>query len=213
MPTSDAKMQPHRDRGAWPSLVQNLSVEAILVLISSWMGPRLRRLWSPEDLWQETLFLAWRDRDQHEWKGVAAYRRWILGIARNRVREATTQMLALKRGGGNLPRSLSSLCDSQVDGTSASEILPPHSETPSRILSLRERRRAMEAALRTLPEEFGQALRSRLFEQKPLKEVAEGLGVSLATAKKRVYLGAQLYRKALRAALSQLPGVTPKEGE
>ncbi len=205
MATSDAKCQPHLDPEAWPGLLQNLAVEAILVVISSWMGPKLRQHCSPEDLWQETLFYAWRDGSQHQWRGLAAYRRWILGIARNRVREAVTQLKALKRGGGKLPKSLSFLQEGAEEGVRASDPLPPLSETPSRILSLRERRLSMEKALQRLPKEYEEALRLRLFEQLELKEVAKGLGVSLATAKKRVYLGAELYREALSEVLSQIP--------
>ncbi|HHI81180.1 MAG TPA: sigma-70 family RNA polymerase sigma factor [Planctomycetes bacterium] len=205
MPSSDAQVQPHRDAEAWPALIQGLSVEAILVLISTWMGPRLREVLSAEDLWQETLCMAWRDREQHEWQGPLAYRRWILGIARNRVREAVTRMRAQKRGGGKQPQLLSALRDSQDDRASVSDLLPPYSETPSRVLSLRERRQAMEKALVSLPGPYQEALRLRLFEQLSLGEVARRIGVSLATAKKRVYLGARLYEEALREALGRSP--------
>ncbi len=203
MPSSDAKIQPHRDAEAWPALIQSLSVEAILVLISTWMGPKLRGMLTSEDLWQETLCMAWRDREQHEWQGLAPYRRWILGIARNRVREAVTRLGAQKRGGGKQPRLLSVLREGVDEKASVSDLLPPYSETPSRILSLRERRQAMETALCSLPGPYQEALRLRLFEQLSLKEVASQLSVSLATAKKRIYLGAKLYQEALRAALSR----------
>ncbi len=211
MPSSDSKLQPHRDAGAWPGLIESLSVEAILVLISTWMGRNLRRRLDPEDLWQETLYCAWRDRDQHEWTDLPAYRRWILGIAKNRVREASTRMRALKRGGGEAPRSLATFEEGPEGSRSPAEFLPPHTVTPSRIAALRERRLAIETSLQRLPGEYREALRLRLFEQRSLKEVAGELGVSLATAKKRVYLGARLYRQALKEVLSRTPGTG--EGE
>ena len=176
------------------------------MLISTWMGPRLKQETSSEDLWQETLYLAWRDRGQHEWVDLPSYRRWILGIARNRVREAVTHMKAQKRGGGKRPELLSVMADNCGEDVSVSGLLPPNSETPSRIAHVRDRVRVMEAALQTLPEDYRDALRLRIFEQLPLKEVAEQLDVSLATTKKRVYLGAELYRTALREVLSQVPG-------
>lgn len=197
---------PHLDPAAWPRLIEDLAVEAILVLISSWMGARLKQELSPEDIWQETLCLAWRDREQHEWIDLPSYRRWVIGIARNRVRDAVTRMDAQKRGGGKRPELLSVLAEACGDDASVSGLLPPDSETPSRTAILRDRARAMETALMTLPRDYRDPLRLRLFEQLPLKEVAEELGVSLATAKKRVYLGADLYRTALREVLSRVPG-------
>jgi len=206
MPSDETSTDPHLDPEAWPRLIEELAVEAILVLIASWMGAKLRQEQSPEDIWQETLCLAWRDREQHEWRDPQSYRRWVLGIARNRVRDAVTHMRAQKRGGGKRPELLSVLADACGEDVSVSGLLPPNSETPSRTAILRDRARAMEAALETLPEEYRDALRLRLFEQLPLKEVARELDVSLATAKKRVYLGADLYRTALREVLSRVPG-------
>ena len=63
----------------------------------------------------------------------------------------------------------------------------------------------MEKALTSLPLPYQEALRLRLFEQLSLGEVARRIGVSLATAKKRVYLGARLYEEALREALGRSP--------
>ena len=176
------------------------------MLISNWMGPWLKQELSPEDIWQETLCLAWRDRGQHEWKDLPGYRRWILGIARNRVREAVTSLKAQKRGGGNRPVLMSVMAEGPGEDQSVSGLLPCDSETPSRIAHLRDRARVMEAALDCLPEQYRDALRLRIFEQLPLKEVARQLEVSLATTKKRVYLAAELYRNALRQVLSQVPG-------
>ena len=202
----DPALDPHEDPEAWPRLIDDLAAEAILVLISGWMGPWLKQEMSPEDLWQETLCLAWRDREQHAWQDLASYRRWVLGIARNRVREAVTHHKAQKRGGGHRPVLLSVMATDGSEDRSASGFLPANSETPSRIAHLRDRARVMETALDSLPEEYGDALRLRIFEQLPLKEVAGQLGVSLATTKKRVYLAAELYRNALREVLSRVPG-------
>ncbi len=206
MPPSDSSTGPHLDAAAWPRLIQDLAVEAILLVISSWMGPRLRQELTPEDIWQETLCLAWRDRHQHVWRDLPSYRRWILGIARNRIRDAVTYLSAQKRGGGKRPELLSALAFACGDDDSVSGLLPVNSQTPSRTAMLRDRARAMERALSSLAVEYRDAVRLRLFERLPLKEVAKQLGVSLATAKKRVYLGAELYRTALREVLSHVPG-------
>lgn len=199
-------MSPDRDPQAWSGLIESLGVESILVVISTWMGPRLRQETSAEDIWQETLFMAWRDRDQHDWIDVYTYRQWLLGIARNRVRDAVTIMTAKKRGGSRATPVLSSL-GLAADGSDSvvPPILPVCTTTPSRVARGRERLEAMEDALRALPEEMRAAVQLRLFEQLPMAEVARELGVTLAIAKKRVYLGSDIYRTRL-GELLRMPG-------
>lgn len=201
MPTPDAPTAPHRDAAAWPLLIAGLGVESLLVLISTWMAPRLRRELSPEDLWQETLFMAWRDRAQHEWTDAPAYRRWLLGIARNRMRDSVTIMTAKKRGEGRVALNLSELPGADGGDSEVPPILPVSSTTPSRVAEGRERLEAMEEALTSLPDEYREAVRMRLFEQLTLPRIAEELGITLAMAKKRVYLGAERYRIRLSERL------------
>lgn len=185
---------PHRDPDAWPALIGSLGVENILVLIASWMKPRLRQEMSAEDLWQDTLYMAWRDRESHEWQDAYTYRQWLLGIARNRMRDAVTMMTTQKRGGGKSLHPLSTLASADWKKLPA---LPMSSTTPSRVAQGRERLDAMEQELRALPDELRDAVRLRVFEQLPMARVAEQLGVTLAIAKKRVYLGSSLYRTRL----------------
>ncbi len=148
--------------------------------------------------------MAWRDRDKHRWQGPRAYRAWLLAIAKNRIRDAADRMDAQKRGGDRKVQTFSALVGSR-DG-SVSEVLPPASTTPSRVAHHAERATAMEAALGSLPPELQQVVRLRLFEQLPLRSVAERLGIPAPTAKKRMFRGATLYRAKLRERLSLRSG-------
>ena len=197
-PLADAH-HPHTDPAAWPGLMEAIGVDSALVLIASWMGPRLRQSFSAEDLWQEALCLAWRDRADHEWVSPRRFRAWVLQIARNRVRDAAEWLEAKKRGGAAAPRSLSSL--RATAGASVSELLPAVSTTPSRIVHHAERAAAMEAALSRMPKGLRDVIWLYLFEGKPMPEVAGQVGVSVATAKRRFFEASQQFRRLLQEQL------------
>ena len=42
------------------------------------VGKALLARLAPEDVWQETLLHAWRDRAQCTWQGLPAFRRWLI---------------------------------------------------------------------------------------------------------------------------------------
>ena len=120
---------PHLDPTNWTRLVDTLDAATIFVLISSWLGRGTGVEHSVEDIWQETLWLAWRDRHQHSWVNLTRYRAWLLGIAHNRVREAVRNKSRKKRGGTTPTDRFSDLGGADtVDG-----YLPPQSTTPSRV--------------------------------------------------------------------------------
>ncbi len=206
MPSSTPKEPPpHLDPAAWIQLIEGFG-PAILVVISSSMGGRLEQHLTAEDIWQETLFMAWRDRDKHEWHSQRAYRAWLITIARNFIRNAADHINAKKRGGDHQVDPFSVLLGSR--GGSSSALLPPASTTPSRVAAHREMAAAMEDALHGLPDNLEQVLRLRLFEDLPMREVAARLRIALSTAKDRFVKGARLYRQCLQACL----GTRPEQG-
>ena len=159
----------------------------VLAAISSWMSPALQREASAEDIWQETLWIAWRDRERHDWRGVRAFRAWLLGISRNRVRTLAEYITAQKRGGGDVTLRLGS------SGGSSGFLMPFGSTTPSRVAWHGERAAMIRAALAEVPENLERVVRLRLLEELPMQEVADRLGIGLSTAKKHFAVGAALY--------------------
>ena len=68
---------------------------------------------------------------------------------------------------------------------------------------MRERARAMERALDGLEPDLREVVRLRLFEEIPMREVAERLQLSLSTAKERLLRGVTSYRFRLRQLLGR----------
>ena len=193
---------PHQDPTEWGRLVESLDVASVFVVLSSWIGPKLRGQVAVEDIWLETLWCSWRDREQHEWKNLSAWRMWLLSIARNRVRDAGRMIGRTKRGGDHQIDAFSALSNYE----SVSSLLPPGSTTPSRVAGFRERARAMELALDSLEPDLRSVVQLRLFEEVAMRDVAEQLGVPLSTAKERLLRGVQRYRHRLRQLLGSEEG-------
>ncbi len=189
--------QPHLDPGSWGRLVDSLDIASVLVVLSSWIGPQLRGVIGAEDIWQETLWLGWRDRHQQTWRNLVGFRSWLLGIARHRIDDAARRRLRHKRGGGRAAAVFSDLASQG----SASAQLPPRSTTPSRIAGHRERAVIMERAQGRLPQSLREVVHLRLFEELPMIEVAARLAIPLSTAKERLVRGVQRYREVLAAEL------------
>ncbi|MFO1077571.1 MAG: RNA polymerase sigma factor [Planctomycetota bacterium] len=190
---------PHLEPSSWGRLIDSIDAANVFVLIAGWLGPRARIAVSVEDLWQETLWMAWRDRRQHEWVNLTKYRAWLLGIARNRVHEFVRNAGRQKRGGGSGIHLLSAYGGADT----AAGYLPPQSTTPSRVASNLERARILERALGALDESLRDIVRLRLFEEVPMREAAARLGVPLSTAKERFVRGTQRYRGELSRLLGE----------
>ncbi|MCB9883131.1 MAG: sigma-70 family RNA polymerase sigma factor [Planctomycetes bacterium] len=197
---------PNLDVARWDHLIESIGPDSILVVIAGWMGAKLRQVVTPEDVWQETLLQAWRDRETHRWENLKKFRSWILAIARNRIHDTAEHLGARKRGGGNAAAHFSSLVDSRSPGVSA--ILPGRSTTPSRIASHRERATLMEAALDTLPEDQQVIVRRYLFEEQPMERIAADLELAVSTAWYRFRKGSERYARELASLQSQ---ATPRE--
>ncbi|MCE9635318.1 MAG: RNA polymerase sigma factor [Planctomycetes bacterium] len=186
----------HADPVRFDALVESLSPAAIVAIIARSMGPRLRAACEPEDIWQETLAAAWRDRAQHTWTSRDAYRAWVLEIARNRIRDASRRLSAEKRGAGHAADRIEDLRAS--DSGSLADVLPADSVTPSRIASHHERARLILRALDALPEDVEAVVRLHVLEERPMESVAAELDIHLSAAWRRFRRGAVLYRDALR---------------
>lgn len=182
----------------WDRLIRQIDPAALLLIVESRMGEALRRRCAPEDILQESLLSAWRDRDRCEWRGRKSFRAWLLTIIDHRLRDAVAREGALKRGGGGSPLSLSDVASSPSGASAA----PIASTTPSRIALYREKAEAMRAALETLPDDVRDIVRLRLFEQLSLDDIGKGAGLDASTVLRRFRKGAELYYKRLRDVMT-----------
>jgi len=127
----------HATSGAWDQLIAAVNPPAMLVAIESMMGTALRERMSADDVWQETLLHAWRDRAKCEWRGTPAFRRWLIEVARHRIHDLADTQAAQKRGSGRevlfTDRDVSS--GSQTDDHYAG---PCEQTTPGRAAADRE---------------------------------------------------------------------------
>lgn len=184
---------------AWDRCIESVGPASILVIIKHELRGELASRTTPEDIWQETLLRAWRSRTKFEWRGLGAWRRWLLQIARNVIRDTLDHSGAAKRGAGKLPLSLDPLLRSDTRSQFAG---PVATTTPSRVASDRERAQAMERALESLPEDVREVVRLRLFEDLRISEIAERLALGESAVRHRFRRGAALYRSHFDAAWS-----------
>lgn len=185
---------PHLDPARWGELIDSIDAATVFVVIGSWLGEKARLEVSIEDVWQETLWMAWRDRQQHTWSDLTRYRAWLLGIARHRIGDLVRAAGRAKRGGFARTARFSDIGGDETVGG----LLPPQSTTPSRVASHLERARALERILAELEPTLQDVVRLRLFEELTMEGVAERLGIPLSTAKHRLVRGMVDYRAALR---------------
>lgn len=190
----------------WNDLIEAVEPASLLVLIERRMSPSLKSLHSAEDLLQDALVHAWRDRHQCQWSGLRHFRSWLISIIDHRIHDAADHARAQKRGGQATHRPLPN-----HDRALLNHRMPMDSTTPSRIAMYKEQASAMQEALETLPPELGEVVRLRLFEQLPLDSIASHLGIGVAAVRHRFRKGVELYQSRLQAALMSRSGVRPQK--
>jgi RNA polymerase sigma factor (sigma-70 family) len=193
----------HTDANRWEELIQSINPAAMHVVIGSAMSKQLREHCSAEDIWQETLAHAWRDRAQHRWTGLAAFRAWLFEIARNRIRETARNAKAEKRGGNLRTARFSELRAQAAQGdagsVSISANLPLDSQTPSRIVSRDEKASITQEALAELPPELRDIVRLHVIEELTMEAIAERLGIGVSAAWHRYRKATESLSRRLRA--------------
>lgn len=189
---TDAPTDPLHDDSpeAWDQLVRAIGPATMLACIGARLGDGLKARLSAEDIWQDALLVAWRSRAQCEWRGIRAYRRYMLSVIENRIRDSAGHFSAQKRGSGRLAASIEN------------DSIPPPvvSTTPSRVASYAEEASALRKALDELPEDLRAVVFLRIFEERSVKEVAEELELGESAVKHRLRRGAALFKERLGGA-------------
>lgn len=185
-------------------LIATVGPASLLVAIECRMGRFLRERMTAEDILQDVLCLAWRERRRFEWRGRRAFRAWLLTLIDNRIRDARRHEEAQRRGGGAETVPFSALRHPGSNGSSGSRTPTPiDSTTPSRLAIYSERAAAMRAALNALPEELREVVRLRLFEQQPFDEIAALLRLGVGAVAHRFRKGVEIYARSLETVLTR----------
>lgn len=180
---------------AWDQLIEAVGPASLLIVIETRMSAALKHRHTSEDVLQEALLHAWRDRRRCQWRGLRAFRSWLLTIIDNRIRDLAAHESAQKRGGGAHPVPFSVLEPDQSGGSHYAG--PIASTTPSRVAAYREQAEAMQTALEGLPDEVREVVRLRLFEQLAIDEIADRLGLGPSAVRHRFRRGAEQFRRKL----------------
>jgi len=185
----------HIDPSRWEEIIRDAGPDAMLVVIRSAMSKKLREHFAPEDIWQETLTHAWRDRAQHRWESPAAFRAWLFEIARNRIREAARNLATEKRGAGRGAARFSELVP--TSSASLSGFLPGDSQTPSRVVRRGEKEELLRKALSELPPDLESIVRMHLLEELTMEAIAERLNIGVSAAWHRFRKGSEMLARIL----------------
>jgi RNA polymerase sigma-70 factor (ECF subfamily) len=141
-----------------------------------------------EDLTQECFVRVWRARERYQ--PTAAFRTWLFTIARRLALDE------LKRRQSH-PTLLATDATEEDGSTAAVEaVATGEAANPQEVVVARELARALEQALRTLPEELREAAVLRDVEGMSYEEIAGVLGCPMGTIKSRLNAA----RKRLQAA-------------
>ncbi|MCB9896696.1 MAG: sigma-70 family RNA polymerase sigma factor [Planctomycetes bacterium] len=145
----------------------------LLAAIRARMSAEVRAHLLPEDVLQETLLESTRRLDAFVPDGPSSFYRWLVGIARNKLREAARAGRAQKRA---RERPLDE---------------PPLASwtSPSAHAVRAEKKAHLEDALAALPERQAEAVRLRWLEGLTTSEAAEQLGCTESALKSLVSRG------------------------
>jgi len=170
----------------------------LTVYIERHLPQELRTVLEPQDILQDTFFEAFRRIGQFKPKGGHAFYRWLVTIARNRIKYVLREKLALKRGGKNAAQG-----DGEQEDESTVKLLQEfavYSKTPSQSAARHEAMAAVEQCLARLPDDCREAIRLLHLEGLGAQEAAALMNRTKHAFHMLCYRGMQALRIELRSA-------------
>ena len=159
------------------------------------LGPKLRGRVTEEDVLQETLLQAYRGLGNFNDTGTGSFRRWLLSVAENRIRDLHKFHGAKKRDLGReimQPRT-----EDEVTLLGRLSIGGP---SPATMADAQDARRSLAEQIDALPEELREVLIARALEELPFREIATRLGRPITTVQAQFARGFRALREALEEA-------------
>jgi RNA polymerase sigma-70 factor (ECF subfamily) len=164
------------------------------------LPPSRRALVDADDILQQTFVDVFRDIRRFEPRSDRSFLAWLKTIADHRIQDAVKALNRIKRGGEFRQIRFVSSPSTSCSMAELVELLSAGSHTPSRSVAGHEAVKAVQDALRQLPDDYRQAVELRLLEGRSLEETAAVLDRSPRAVQGLV----DRAKKKLRAALVRL---------
>lgn len=193
MPDGPSEPTPPRvDREFLDALLVQ-QVPALEAFVRLRMGGLLRKRETGEDLVQTVCRAAIESYDRLDYRGDAAFRRWLFGIAANKVLERIRLATAQRRDPAR---------EQVLDELRASAVLDACRGlcTPSRELQSRETLACIEAAFDGLQDDQREAISLRRIAGLDYPDIAAAMGRSEGAVRNLVHRGLARFALLLRSA-------------
>lgn len=150
--------------------------ERLQALVERQLPGRLRRRFSVADVLQEIRIAVLQGRSQFEDRGPDSFRKWVFGIAANKVRETLRRHAGTNKRAANREVSRGMRRDTTQ--------FPAQGPSPSEAAMASELAERVRVAMNALPDDYREVLRLTRQEGLTLRETAEHMGRSREAVKK-----------------------------
>lgn len=174
------------DPTAWERLDRRYRNVLALVMRGSIALPERARF-DTEDLLQSAFLSAYRELNTFEYRGKGSFLRWLTGVMHNRLKSRLRANRTQRR---DVAR------DRPLPGEGG-ESLPSEAPTPATLVAQAERAARLLEALALLEDEERLAVQWVLIDEVPVPVVAERLGTSISTVRRRVDRGLKTMQRQL----------------
>lgn len=173
-PTDElVKAAKRGDVEAWNRLDRRYRI-ALTLFTRGRIPAQARSRFDTEDVMQSALLSAYRELESYEYRGEGSFYSWLTRIIRNRLNSRMRDLKARKRDAGLEQRYTDS------------HALGDEPESPSELYSTAEEHARVIEAITKLKDEQREVLTRHVLEKRTLTQVAQELGLSPTTAKRRL---------------------------